>query len=59
MKNILMIGMTPNPGGIESFIMTFYRYLKKYNKNKFYQSTYHYFNYVPETKILSNMFDKT
>ena len=35
------------------------RYLKKYNKNKFYQSTYHYFNYVPETKILSNMFDKT
>ena len=29
MKSILMIGMTPNPGGIESFIMTFYRYLKK------------------------------
>lgn len=35
MKNILMIGMTPNPGGIESFIMTFYRYLKKYYRIDF------------------------
>ena len=35
------------------------KYLNSFNKNKFYQSTYHYFNYVPETKILSNMFDKT
>jgi stage IV sporulation protein FB len=35
------------------------KYLKLFNKNKLYQSTYHYFNYVPETKILANMFDKT
>lgn len=28
MKSVLIIGMTPNPGGIESFLMTYFRKLK-------------------------------
>ena len=28
MKSVLIIGMTPNPGGVESFLMTYFRKLK-------------------------------
>lgn len=35
------------------------KYLKSFNKDQLYQNCYHYFNYVPESIILANMFDKS